>query len=64
MFSSSGSFNYACNVLYDKSLKALYMLKQIQPLCNAKIALKLFDTLVLPILSYGGVVWGCSPNIL
>ena len=34
------------------------MFKQIQPLHNANIALKLFDTLVLPILSYGGVVWG------
>ena len=58
VFSSSGSFNHACNILYEKSLKAFYMLKQIQPHYNVKIALKLFDTLVLPIVSYGGVIWG------
>ena len=58
VFSSSGSFKNACNVLYDKALKALYMLKQIQPHNNVKLALNLFDTLIFPILSYGGVVWG------
>lgn len=58
IFSSNGSFKNACNALYDKALKAFYMLKQIQPHHNVKLALKLFDTLVFPILSYGGVVWG------
>ena len=34
------------------------MLKQIQPLYNAKLSLKLFDALMFPIIAYGGVVWG------
>ena len=58
IFSSSGSFNNACSVLYDKALKAFYLLKQIEPQHSVTLSLKLFDTLVLPILSYGGVVWG------
>ena len=58
IFSSCGSFKRACNLLYDKALKAFYMLKQIQPHNNVKIAFSLFDALVLPILSYGGIVWG------
>ena len=57
-FSFSGSFKDACNTLYDKALKAFYMLKQVQPHHNIKLALKLFDTLVLPIISYGGAIWG------
>ena len=58
IFSSSDSFNNACSVLYDKALKAFYLLKQIEPQHSVTLSLKLFDTLVLPILSYGGVVWG------
>ena len=57
IFSSSGSFKNACNVLHDKALKAFYMLRQIHPNNNIKIAFNLFDTLILPILSYGGIVW-------
>ena len=58
VFSSSGTFKNACNLLYDKALKAFYMFKQIQPHNNVKVALNLFDTLILPIVSYGSVVWG------
>ena len=58
MFSSNGSFKNACNILHDKALRAFYRLRQIQPHDNVKVALQLFDTLVLPILSYAGVVWG------
>ena len=58
MFSSCGSFKSACESLHDKALKAFYMLRQIQPHNNIKLTLKLFDTLVLPILSYGGAIWG------
>ena len=57
VFSSSGNFKNACNVLHDKALKAFYMLRQIQPHNNIKIAFNLFDTLILPILCYGGIVW-------
>ena len=57
VFSSNGNFKNACNILHDKALKAFYMLKQILPDNNVNICLKLFDTLVVPILSYGGTVW-------
>ena len=43
---------------YDKALTGFCLLKQIQLHHSVKLSLKLFDTLVLPILSYGGVVWG------
>ena len=58
VFSSSGSFKNACDYLSEKASKAFYMLKQIQPHNNVMAALSLFDTLVLPIISYGSVVWG------
>ena len=57
MFSSTGSFSKACDALYDKALKAFYKLKRIQPQNNVRQALKLFDTLILPIVSYACVVW-------
>ena len=57
-FSASGTFVNACKILYDKSLKALFMLKRINSNTNVNIALHLFDSLVLPILSYAGVILG------
>ena len=45
-------------MLYDKAMKAFYKLKQLNPRQNALLALKLFDSLIYPIISYAGVVWG------
>ena len=57
IFSSTGNFKNACDALYDKALKAFYKFKQLHPQNNVKIALQLFDTLILPIVSYASVVW-------
>ena len=58
IFSASGNFNKACEALTNKALKAFYKFKQIHPNNNVLLALKLFDTLVSPIATYGGAVWG------
>ena len=39
-------------------MKAFFKLKQINPRENALLTLKLFDSLVTPILMYGCEVWG------
>ena len=56
-FCASGSFKYAVNNLYDKALKAFFSLKQFDIRNNIKVALKLFQTLVMPIIRYGCEVW-------
>ena len=58
IFSACGSFTKACDALYDKALKAFYKFKQLHPQNNVKLALRLFDALIVPILTYAGVVWG------
>ena len=58
IFSSCGSFNRACEALTNKALKAFYKFKQIHPSDNVLLALKLFDTLVTPIATYCGSIWG------
>ena len=64
IFSASGTFNKACEALTSKALKAFYKFKQIHPNNNVPLALKLFDTLVSPIASYCGAIWGvlCTGN--
>ena len=60
--SNTGSFKKATDTLYKKSLRALYSIysslnvKSDQP--NVRIFLKLFDSLVQPILLYGSDLWG------
>ena len=58
IFSASGCFKKACEALTSKALKAFYKFKQIHPNNNVPLALKLFDTLVTPIATYGGAIWG------
>ena len=57
-FSASGNFTNACDALFDKALRAFYKFKGLQPQNNVRQALKLFDCLILPIVSYASVVWG------
>jgi hypothetical protein len=57
IFSASGNFNLALQNLHDKALKAFHHFKQFDFRNNIKMALKLFDTLVTPILNYGCEAW-------
>ena len=57
-FSSCGSFNLAIKHIYDKALKAFFKLKQFDTRECPKLTMKLFNSLVLPIASYGCEVWG------
>jgi len=57
IFSSSGSFNLALKNLPDKAHKSLHCLKQIDIRSNIKLAFKLFDCLVRPVLNYGCEAW-------
>ena len=53
-----GSFKRACDALTDKALKVFYKFKQIHTYNNVMLSLKLFDSLVSPIATYAGSVWG------
>ena len=59
---NTGSFHLASNALYNKALRALFSLysaidvRSDKP--NIKLYLKLFDSLIKPILIYGCEIWG------
>ena len=58
LFTISGKFRLACERLCDQASKALFMLKQLDVRKNITVALKLFNSLIRPILFYGSEVWG------
>jgi uncharacterized protein YpiB (UPF0302 family) len=60
IFCASGTFSHAVEHLSEQAGKALFKLKQRHILNNSPTALKLFDTLIMPILRYGSEVWGPS----
>ena len=59
---NTGSFHKATDALYNKSLRALFSLYSALHVrsdkTNTKLYLKLFDSLIKPILLYGCEVWG------
>lgn len=57
-FSASGSFSKAWARLYDQARKALFKFKQIDIRSNVNVAFKLFESLILPIITYGAEIWG------
>ena len=58
VFASSGSFKQACNALTDKAKKAFFKLRMLNPHKNAILTIKLFQMLIMPIVTYGSEVWG------
>ncbi|NQY54591.1 MAG: RNA-directed DNA polymerase, partial [Campylobacteraceae bacterium] len=60
--SNTGSFHKASELLYKKALRALYSiyssLNVYSNETSVKLFLKLFDSLIKPILLYGSEVWG------
>ena len=58
VFASSGSFKQACNALTDKAKKAFFKLHMLNPHKNAILTIKLFQMLIMPIVTYGSEVWG------
>jgi exonuclease III len=61
-FSSTGNFRLGLESLTDKANKALFKLKQLDVRDNITTALKLFHSLIVPILRYGCEIW--SPFLL
>lgn len=57
LFTSSGLFTEAIKSLSEKASKAFYMLRKLNTRDNTKLTLKLFDSLVSPILHYSCEVW-------
>jgi hypothetical protein len=57
VFTTCGSFTKAVDHLANQASKALFKLKQKDIMNNIPTALKLFDTLILPIIRYGSEVW-------
>ena len=69
MLTPSGKFKSTVKYLYDKACKAFFLLKlkyKLLPYLSVKTKIKLFDTMIVPILLYGSEVWGAylvnSPN--
>lgn len=64
----SGKFNSTVKYLYNKACKAFFLLKakyKILPNLSIQTQVKLFDTMIVPILLYGSEVWGAyltTPN--
>ena len=62
--SNTGSFAKAADVLYKKALKALFSVYSSidirANLQNVPLFLKLFDSLVKPVLLYGCEIWGSN----
>ena len=61
-FNFNAKFNVAKQSLYQKGCRAMFApLKRIKSLSlPPDISLKLFDTLVKPVVLYGAEVWGCE----
>ena len=60
--SFSGSFKPAINRLVDKASKAYYILRQTFNFnngCSPRVIQKLFNIMIVPILSYGAEIWAC-----
>lgn len=57
VFTSSGSFKAAGESLLDRARRALFKLKQYDVRSNVPLSLKLFDTLVMPVMRYCSEVW-------
>ena len=58
---SSGSFTDTVADLTDKGNRALFGLKRIltkNPYISLPLQIELFDTLILPVLSYSCEIWG------
>lgn len=59
LFTPSGSFTRAKELLYKKSLKSYFKLKKaLSAINNLKLGIRLFDHTISPILTYGSEVLG------
>ena len=61
-FCASGTFTAAINKQKDQANKALFKLRQYPVNNNVSLSMKLFNSLINPILSYGSEAW--SPFLL
>ena len=65
--SSNGNFFHTQKYLSEQASKALYSLSNLfyEKSMSAEDKIKLFDSLVIPILNYGSEVWGFrkSPDV-
>ena len=65
IFSLNGSFKVAQDELRKKALRSYFSMKKTIDVnsLSVKAVLKLFDSLVLPVLTYGIEVWFCNTQI-
>ena len=63
---NTGNFTKATDILYKKALKALFSIYASidirADLNNVPLFIKLFDSLVKPVLLYGVEIWGSHIN--
>ena len=60
VFDNSGSLNPAANNLHSRALKALFKIRQVNASSNPRVALSLFNTLVIPIATYCSEIWAAK----
>ena len=59
----NGNFNLAINTLMEKARKGYFKIKKIVGLNNScKLLEKLFDSLIIPIITYCSEIWGIFSN--
>jgi hypothetical protein len=62
IFTPSGSFTKAINILREKANKVFFKIRDNLYSCSCNCSLKLFSSLIKPILCYGCEVW--APYLL
>ena len=60
----TGNFTIAQKSLCDKALRAMFKIQKYTSISKLpyRLAFRIFDSVILPILTYGGEIWGASKN--
>ena len=60
----TGNFTIAQKSLCDKALRAMFKIQKYTSISKLlyRLAFRIFDSVILPILTYGGEIWGTPKN--
>ena len=62
---SNGSFTLAQKIFCEKAMRAIFKIRKYVELSKLpqQIVFKFFDATIVPILTYGGEIWGILQNL-